>query len=162
MKKRLFDFLDELAVAWLTKRHDARRKLFYKADLINGIKELAMIAEEHRVRYNTHRTDYWNGRRDEAGWFRDLLNGLLNKDMKISKSLDKLLEQLQHLVDVPLGPPPPAYVGLRDLVTAGFVEEVGIDYQDFQPVHKDADFNSQAFHLKNQMKNQQENDNELG
>lgn len=43
---------------------------------LEELKTLVLVADEHVSRYNG-RDQYWNGRRDEAGWFRDKLNAIL-------------------------------------------------------------------------------------
>lgn len=43
-------------------------------DLKERLKQVHDLAMEHRYRYNDMSKDeYWKGRRDEAGWFADLL-----------------------------------------------------------------------------------------
>lgn len=53
------------------------------AEELEELRTLAEIAEEHRNRYNNNGTEYWNGRRDEAGWFRDKLRAVLGMNIKI-------------------------------------------------------------------------------
>lgn len=66
------------------------------------IADLYKLAEEHRARYNKwceniilihgDAKDYWMGRRDEAGYFRDNLEKIINQnDIELSQErLDKL------------------------------------------------------------------------
>lgn len=58
--------------------------------------EIIDMAEEHRVRYNKlsqfTNHEYWKGRRDEAGYFRDILVSM-REEIELPQSR---LEILQH------------------------------------------------------------------
>ena len=61
--------------------HAAAQLAAYEA-AITAVKKLAETAETHRVEYNRRYGEmekpvYWDGRRDEAGWFRDQLAAAL-------------------------------------------------------------------------------------
>lgn len=62
---------------------------------IEQLTALIAIAEEHRVRYNSNGTEYWNGRRDEAGWFRDKIQALADSLRSDLAAALKRAEELQ-------------------------------------------------------------------